>query len=99
MAPALLVDVGLEAFRHPRRGAVIRHSGHAGTAAITAVRSVPRPQGMVLADPADVRAEDAFHRSHQAQRQRKPGNRAGRTQVQFWNESQILRQSSGAVYP
>jgi hypothetical protein len=89
MAPALLVDVGLEAFRHPRRGAVIRHiagrAGHAGTAAITAVRSVPRPQGMVLADPADVRAEDAFHRSHQAQRQRKPGNRAGRAQLCLWN--------------
>jgi hypothetical protein len=70
MAPALLVDVGFEAVWHPRRGAVIRHiagrAGHAGTAAITAVRPVPRSQGMVLADPADVRTEDAFHANSSA---------------------------------
>jgi hypothetical protein len=65
MAPALLVDVSLEAIRQTRGGAVVPHvtgrAGHAGTAAIAAVRAVPRSQGMVFADPADVRTEDAFH--------------------------------------
>jgi hypothetical protein len=81
MAPALLVDVGLEAFRQPRRGLFVRHvagrAGHSSAAAIAAVRAIPRPSGMVLTNPSGIRAEDAFHRSHQAQRQRKPGNRAG----------------------
>jgi hypothetical protein len=88
MAPALLVDVGLEAIRQPRRGAVIRHiagrAGHPGAAAIAAVRAIPRPSGMVLTNPSGIRAEDAFHRSHQAQRHRKPGNRAGRAQLYVW---------------
>jgi hypothetical protein len=32
-----------------------------GSAAIAAMRAFPRPQGMVLTDPADIRTEDPFH--------------------------------------
>jgi hypothetical protein len=103
MAPALLVDLGLEAIRHPRCRAFVRHitgrAGHSGTAAITAVRPVPQPFGMILTNPSGVPAEDALHRSHQTQRQRKPGNLAGRTQVCIGIESEILELSPRAVYP
>jgi hypothetical protein len=64
MAPALFVDVSLETIRQTRGGAVVPHvtgrAGHAGTAAIAAVRAVPRSQGMVFADPADVRTQDGI---------------------------------------
>jgi hypothetical protein len=66
MAPALLVDVGLEAVRHPRwrafGGRVTGRAGHFGAATIAAVLAFPWPSGMVLTNPAGVRAEDALHR-------------------------------------
>jgi len=65
MPPAVLVDLGLEAVRQPRRGAFVRHvadlAGHAGTAAIAAVRTFPGTSRVVFADPSGVRTEDAFH--------------------------------------
>jgi hypothetical protein len=68
MAPALLVDVGFKAVRQPRRRAIVRYvadrAGHTGTAAIAALRAAPWASGMVLADPAGIGAEDAFHPIH-----------------------------------
>jgi hypothetical protein len=72
MPPTVLVDLGFKPFRHPRHGALISHvadqAGHASAAAIAAVRAFPRPSWMVLTNPSGVRTEDAFHRSHPAQR-------------------------------
>jgi hypothetical protein len=67
MAPALLVEFGLEAFRHPRRAIIIARvappagspSAAAGAGALTFRWTVR----MVLAHPATVLAEQAFHRN------------------------------------
>jgi hypothetical protein len=65
MAPALLVDVSLEAIRHPRRLAVrwsvAPRAGRAGRAARAGMRSLPGPAGMLLANPSAIFAEIAGH--------------------------------------
>ena len=60
MAPALLVDVGLEAIRQSRCcifvGHVTGRAGHAGAAAGAGVLAFSRPYRVVLTNPAGVRA-------------------------------------------
>jgi hypothetical protein len=74
MPPAVLVDSVLKA--SGSRGAAPSSAmsqagrGSSGTAAITAAKAVPRSQGVVLTDPADVRTEGCTSRSHHTQRQR-----------------------------
>jgi hypothetical protein len=65
MAPALLVELGSKAFRWPRCGFFVAHvarrARHPSAPAIAAVRALPRPSRVVLANPAGVCTEDAFH--------------------------------------
>jgi hypothetical protein len=65
MAPALFVELSLEARRKPRRlvplGHIAPRAGHAGAAAGTGVLAFPRALRMVLAHPAAVLAEGAAH--------------------------------------
>jgi hypothetical protein len=65
MAPALLVDVRLEASRHPWglavRWRVAPRTGCAGRAAVAGVWSFPGPASVLLANPSAVFAEIARH--------------------------------------
>jgi hypothetical protein len=60
MAPALFVELSLEARRQPRRlvplGLIAPRAGHAGGAAGTGVPAFPGPLRMIFADPAAVLA-------------------------------------------
>src|SRR5258708_28145327 len=55
----------LKSFRWPRCGFFIAHvarrTRHPGGTAIAAVRALPRPSRVVLANPPGVFTEDAFH--------------------------------------
>src|ERR1700761_8927304 len=78
MPPAILVDLGLEAVRQPRRLAVIGDvagwASHAGAPAVAGVRPIPWPSRVVLADPPGVRAEDTSdHGSFTRERPRVTG--------------------------
>jgi len=65
MAPALFVELSLEARRQPRRlilqGRIAPRAGHADAAAGAGVPAFPRPLRMIFADPAAVLATGAFH--------------------------------------
>lgn len=66
MAPTLLIDLGPKTLRHARRfallGRVASRTGRSCRAAGTCVDALPRPIGMVLADPSAILAKQAFHR-------------------------------------
>jgi hypothetical protein len=66
MAPAVFVDIGFEAARHPRRvpvvGGVADRAGCARSATRTGVLAFPWLVLMPLTDPAAVSAKGAFHR-------------------------------------
>jgi hypothetical protein len=74
MPPAVFIDLGFEAARHPRRvpvvGRVADRAGRTRGAARTSVRAFPGLIRVALTDPAAVLAEGAFHRSHQMERKR-----------------------------
>jgi hypothetical protein len=65
MPPTILVDLGLEARRHPGIGGVIRGIAHGtrstGAAACACVITFPWSDRMIFADPADIVAQVAFH--------------------------------------
>jgi hypothetical protein len=65
MAPAVFINVGLEAFGHARLFSIFRdvapRAGHAGGSAAASLGSVPRMAGMGLANPTAIVAEGAFH--------------------------------------
>jgi hypothetical protein len=66
MPPTFLVEFDMGGGRWPRRvieiARIALRAGHAGGAACAGVLAVPRRVGMVLADPAAVRALSALHR-------------------------------------
>jgi hypothetical protein len=65
MAPTLLIELGPEAFRQPRRFVLFRNvtprAGRAGTTAGAGIFAFPRSIGMAFTYPAAVLAERAFH--------------------------------------
>jgi hypothetical protein len=65
MAPAVFIDIDLEAFGHARLFPIFRdvapRAGHAGGSAAASLGSVPRTAGMGLANPTAIVAEGAFH--------------------------------------
>jgi len=67
MPPAVFVDLGFEAVRHPRRvavvGGVADRAGRTRSAARAGVLAFPWLVGVVFTDPASVFAQGAFHRS------------------------------------
>jgi hypothetical protein len=97
------IDLGFKAIWHLRRCAFVRdiagRAGHSGAAAIAGVRPFPRPSGMVLTDPSDVRTEDALHRSHQAQWRESPATGPGERKYSLEMKGEILEQYPRAVYP
>ena len=70
MAPAVLVDVGLEAFGHPRRlaihGLIAKRARHPRSTAAAAVRAFPRPARMLLAYPSAIVAACADSHARQS---------------------------------
>jgi hypothetical protein len=79
MPPTVPIDLCFEAGRHPRRGRIVRRvadrAGRAGSATRAGVLTFPWYRRMALAHPAAVLADDAFHRSHHAQRELLPVDR------------------------
>src|SRR3954453_7990872 len=63
VAPAVLVDLGLEALRHARLLAIFRNiakrAGHSGCAAVARARAGPRRPRMLLAYPAKIQTLQA----------------------------------------
>src|SRR5271163_2217728 len=68
MPPAVFVDIGFEAARHPPCvavvGGVADRAGRTGSAARACVRAFPWLLCVARADPAAIVADGAFHRSH-----------------------------------